>query len=69
VLVYYAIANAAALTLDAGERRWPRWIALLGVLGCGSLVISLPWTTLAAGAALFAIGVAFYLLRRQTARP
>jgi APA family basic amino acid/polyamine antiporter len=68
VLVYYAIANAAALTLVDAERRWPRWTALLGMLGCGALAISLPGTTLASGAALFAVGMALYLLRRKLRR-
>ena len=33
VLVYYAVANAAALTLARGERRWPRALAVLGLAG------------------------------------
>src|SRR4029077_19790369 len=31
VLTYYAIANAAALTLDARELRWPRGLAMCGI--------------------------------------
>ncbi|WP_372510354.1 APC family permease [Actinomadura madurae] len=33
VLVYYAIANAAALTQPAADRRWPRALHLLGAAG------------------------------------
>ena len=33
VFTYYAIANTAALTLTRDQRRWPRNVALVGVLG------------------------------------
>ena len=42
VLTYYAIANAAAWTLPADQRRWPRWIPLLGLAGCVLLAVTLP---------------------------
>jgi basic amino acid/polyamine antiporter, APA family len=41
VLVYYAVANAASLRLTAEERRWPRVLAVVGLLGCVTLAISL----------------------------
>ena len=41
VLVYYAVANAASLTLTAEERRWPRLLAVVGLLGCVTLAVSL----------------------------
>ena len=41
VLVYYAVANAASLQLTAEERRWPRLLAVVGLLGCVTLAISL----------------------------
>jgi APA family basic amino acid/polyamine antiporter len=57
VLVYYAIANAAAATQTGELRRWPRALNLLGVVGCLLLVATLPWTAVVAGSAMFAIGV------------
>ncbi|HTM19316.1 MAG TPA: APC family permease [Kofleriaceae bacterium] len=45
VLVYYAITNLAALRLPAEQRRYPRAIAVVGLLGC-----------LALGAAILAPG-------------
>ncbi len=51
VLLYYTIANASAWTLSGDERRWPRWIAALGIVGCLGLAISLPLTTLLSGMA------------------
>lgn len=41
VLVYYAIANAAAITLAPHERRWPRWTAYAGLVGCLGLAVAL----------------------------
>ena len=41
VLVYYAIANVAALRLSAAERRWPRGLAILGLVGCVTLATAL----------------------------
>jgi basic amino acid/polyamine antiporter, APA family len=60
VLVYYGIANVSALTLRAGERRRPRWIAAVGVAGCGVLAFSLPPASVGAGAGLLAAGALVY---------
>ena len=67
VLVYYALANASASTLSPNDRRWPRWLSWIGLAGCGALAISLPATTLLAGACLFAIGIVSFALRRWRA--
>ncbi len=58
VLLYYALANAAALTLAPGERRWPRGLAALGVSGCLLLVVTLPPTSIITGVAVLAVGAA-----------
>ena len=57
VLVYYAIANAAAFTQPSADRRWPRWLNLLGAAGCLILVATLPWQSVLGGLAIFAMGV------------
>lgn len=57
VLVYYAIANASAWTQPAAERRMPRGLYVLGAIGCLTLVAALPWQSIAAGIAMFAIGL------------
>jgi basic amino acid/polyamine antiporter, APA family len=57
VLVYYAIANAAAVTLPAQQRRWPRALHLLGIAGCVVLIITLPIAALIAGFAALVVGV------------
>jgi basic amino acid/polyamine antiporter, APA family len=69
VLIYYAIANASAYTQPADQRRWPRWLNLLGIAGCLTLVATLPWQSVLAGTVLFALGLAgrWAILRHRTA--
>ncbi len=62
VLTYYAITNAAALTLTGDERRWPRWVAALGLVGCVTLVVCLPFRAVVGGVIVLAVGVALRLL-------
>jgi len=68
VLVYYAIANASALTLRREERRWPRPIAAAGVAGCALLAFNLPPSSVLGGAALLVIGATVYAIRRSLQR-
>ena len=62
VLIYYAIANAAAFTQPAADRRWPRGVNLLGALGCLTLVATLPPAAVIAGVVMVAAGPAARLL-------
>lgn len=57
VLTYYAITNAASLTLRRDQRRWPPIIAVAGLIGCVTLVVSLPPSAILTGAAALAVGV------------
>jgi APA family basic amino acid/polyamine antiporter len=57
VLLYYFVANASAYRQSSDERRFPRWLQLLGCAGCLVLVASLPWESVVAGIAVFAVGV------------
>jgi APA family basic amino acid/polyamine antiporter len=67
VLIYYAIANASAFTQPANERRWPRWLNILGLVGCLVLAAALPIGSVLAGLALLAIGLLgrLIVLRRR----
>jgi APA family basic amino acid/polyamine antiporter len=58
VLTYYAVTNAAALTLPPEQRRWPRPVAVVGLVGCLVLILALPTTALVTGAVVLAAGVA-----------
>ena len=67
VLIYYAIANAAAYTLP-GRRR--RVLNVCGLAGCLLLVATLPWQSAVAGLGVFAVGIAgrATVLRRRAPR-
>ena len=71
VLTYYAIANASAWTLPRQHRRWPRWLAALGGVGCVVLAFTLPTAGVVGGAAVLVAGVLLWLARRRliTTRP
>jgi basic amino acid/polyamine antiporter, APA family len=64
VLGYYAITNAAAWTLAAGQRRWPRAIAAGGLAGCVALAFTLPLPSVLGGVAVLAAGVVFHAVYR-----
>ncbi|HEV2127852.1 MAG TPA: APC family permease [Thermomicrobiales bacterium] len=67
VLVYYAVANASAWTQTGNDRRWPRWLNTLGLVGCLVLVATLPVGAVLTGIAMFAIGIVgrVFVHRRQ----
>jgi len=69
VLIYYATANASAFTQPAQDRRWPRALNVLGVVGCLVLVATLPLAAVVAGLVMFAVGLGgralVLLLRRR----
>jgi basic amino acid/polyamine antiporter, APA family len=67
VLLYYAIANASAVTLPSEERRWPRWLAVAGVVGCLVLAANLSWPAFVAGAALLVVATVTFRLRTRPA--
>ena len=58
VLIYYAIANASAITLGR------KVIPILGLVGCILLAVLLPITSVLAGAGVVALGAAVYAVRR-----
>ena len=68
VLVYYAIANAAAWTLSPAEGRPPRVLPAVGLAGCLLLAFALPMASVVAGAAVLALGAAGYAARRRMRR-
>jgi basic amino acid/polyamine antiporter, APA family len=69
VLVYYAIANASAYTLDRHQRRWPRWLSVAGVLGCLTLAVNLPWQALVAGVIVFTAAAMTHRLSGKRSPP
>jgi APA family basic amino acid/polyamine antiporter len=65
VLAYYAIANASAMTLTRAEHRPPRWLPVVGLVGCITLAVSLPTTSIISGAAVLALGVLLWTVLRR----
>ncbi|MFI2646859.1 APC family permease [Micromonospora fulviviridis] len=68
VLVYYAIANASALTLGRDpDRKLPvQLLAALGLVGCLLLAVNLPVASVLTGFGVLALGAAGYALRHAT---
>ena len=58
VLIYYAVTNAAAFTLAGRPWHAPRWLNVLGFLGCLVLAVTLPPASMLFMAAVLAAGVA-----------
>lgn len=63
VLVYYAVANASAWTLDESLRG--RAVPAVGLAGCLILAAFLPMGSVLAGAAVVAVGAGSYVLGRS----
>jgi APA family basic amino acid/polyamine antiporter len=64
VLVYYAVANASAWTLAPAEGRPPRIVPALGLAGCVVIALALPRPSVVTGAAVLAVGIVIYAVRR-----
>ena len=71
VLVYYAITNAAALTLgrEPGRRLPVRALAVAGLVGCVVLVAALPWRSVLAGLGVLVVGAVGYAVGYALRRP
>lgn len=60
VLIYYAITNLTALQLVSEQRRYPRWIAWVGLTGCLFLAFWVEWKTWLAGSVVICIGLLWH---------
>lgn len=65
VLLYYLVANLAALTQDPAHRRYPRALQVLGAAGCVLLAATLPVGAVLGGLAVLAAGVLARLVARR----
>ncbi|MGH3706220.1 MAG: amino acid permease, partial [Agromyces sp.] len=64
VLLYYLVANLAAISQPRSERRVPRVLSAAGAVGCLVLVVTLPPVSIGAGVAVLALGVGYRLIAR-----
>ena len=63
VLLYYVVANVAAWRQHGEARRYPRALQVIGAAGCLVLACTLPWPSVAIGAATVAIGIVYRIVR------
>lgn len=66
VLLYYLIANLAALSQQRPARRYPRAMQVLGAVLCLTLIVTLPWSAVAAGMGVLVIGVLVRAVRLRS---
>lgn len=69
VLLYYFIANAAALTQSRAARRYPKFIAVTGAIGCLVLVVTLPIVSILVGLVVVALGLAYRTIAKRSITP
>ena len=56
ILIYYGIANICALKLPRQEKLYPKGIAVVGLIFCIAMAISLPMTTIISGVVVLVLG-------------
>lgn len=64
VLLYYAITNAAAFTLQKKQRLFTRNLSLFGLASCLILAATLPVKSIIIGSAVMLVGVLIYLISK-----
>ncbi len=65
VLIYYAVTNLAALRLPPTAQRFPRWVAVAGVVACLFLAFWVEPLVWASGLVLLALGLLWHWVRWQ----
>jgi APA family basic amino acid/polyamine antiporter len=63
VLLYYLIANVAAYTQSPEQRRFPRVLQIIGMIGCAILVVTLPLNAVIGGTLIFVVGMIYRAIR------
>ncbi len=64
VLIYYAITNLSALALPPEKRLFPRWISILGLIGCLGLAAFVDASVVAVAAGVLAVGLGWFSVAR-----
>jgi basic amino acid/polyamine antiporter, APA family len=68
VLLYYAITNIAALRLPEDKRRYPRWVAVIGLIACLGLAFFVDMTIILVGLGVVVIGLVWHFIARRLPR-
>jgi APA family basic amino acid/polyamine antiporter len=69
MLVFYLIANIAALKIPADRRQYPPAIPVIGALTCIGLIVFLDITAWVIGIIGLFIGIAWFGIRQKTGKP
>ncbi len=69
VLLYYLVANVAAYTQPAADRRYPKFLQVAGAVACVVLVATLPPVSAGVGVLMFAVGIVYRLVRLRLSSP
>lgn len=69
VLLYYLIANLSAFSQGNRERLFPRVLFVAGVVGCITLVVTLPVASIVGGVVVLAVGVLYRVVRLKVTGP
>ena len=69
VLLYYLVANVAAYTQPAADRRYPKFLQVAGAVACVVLVATLPPISAGVGVLMFAVGIVYRLVRLRLSSP
>ena len=64
-LLYYSITNVSALKLTGAQRRFPRALAVAGLVGCLGLAFLLPPEYVLIGLVILAFGLVFRFVRQR----
>ena len=62
ILIYYGIANLAALKMPRDSKIVPDAVPWIGLAVCVLLALSLPWQTVTIGLLILVVGVAVRLV-------
>jgi APA family basic amino acid/polyamine antiporter len=68
VLLYYFVANLAALSQPREQRRYPRAVQVVGALACLTLAATLPAAGIVVGVIVILVGVGYRLASRRANR-
>lgn len=68
VLLYYLVANVAAFTQPAEDRRYPKFLQVAGAMACVVLVATLPPLSIGLGVLMFVVGIVYRLVRHGSTR-
>jgi basic amino acid/polyamine antiporter, APA family len=66
MLVFYLIANIAALQLPRQHRQYPSWVPAMGALSCIGLMVLLSPNAWIIGCVGLLIGGTWFFIRRKT---